>query len=78
MPRNRSRTATFVFGGEDVFDVRLQVGERVLHHLEALPPHLAPVLRFGQLSQVDDEVGGHVGHALVNVAGVESLESGAH
>src|SRR6185437_12427168 len=61
-----------VLGSEDVFDVRLQVGERVLHHLEALPPHLSPVLRFGQLSQVDDEVRGHMFHALVSVAGVEA------
>jgi hypothetical protein len=37
----------------------------VPHHVEALPPHLSPVLRFGQLSQVDDEGRGHVFHALV-------------
>jgi hypothetical protein len=78
VPRNRSLTATLVRSSEDVLDVRLQVGERVLHHLETLLPHLSPVLRFGQFSQVDDEVRGHVGHALVSVAGVESLESGAH
>jgi hypothetical protein len=62
-----------VLGSEDVLDVRLQVGERVLHHLEALPPHLSPVLRFGQFGQVDDDVRDHVGHALVSVADVESL-----
>jgi hypothetical protein len=67
-----------VLGGEDVLDMRLKVGESVLHHLEALPPHLTSVLGFGQFSQVDDEVRGHAGHAPVDVAGVERLESGAH
>ena len=35
-----------VLGGEDVLDVCLQVGEGVLHQVEALPPYLAPVLGF--------------------------------
>jgi hypothetical protein len=49
-------------------------GEGVPHHLEALPPRLAPVLGFGQFGQVDDEVGGDVSEALADVAGVECLE----
>jgi len=67
-----------VLSAEDVLDVRLKVEEGALHHLEALPPHLTSVLRFGQFSQVDDEIRGHAGQALVDVASVERLESGAH
>src|SRR4029077_15154122 len=68
----------FVLGGDDVLDVRLKVGEGVLHHLEALPPHVTPVPGFGQFSQVDDEVRVDVCQALAGVAGVECLESGAY
>jgi hypothetical protein len=32
---------------------------------------------FGQLGQVDDEVGGQAGHASVEVAGVETLRASA-
>jgi hypothetical protein len=36
------------------------------------------VLGFGQFGQVDDEVGGDVSEARVDVAGVECLEPCAH
>jgi hypothetical protein len=50
----------------------------VPHNLEALTPCLAPVLGFGQFSQVDDEVRGDARQALADVAGVERLEPDAH
>jgi hypothetical protein len=50
----------------------------VPHHLEALPPCLAPVLGFGQFGQVDDEVRGDAGQALVRVARIERPEAGAY
>jgi hypothetical protein len=67
-----------VLGRDDVLDVRLEVGEGAQHQLEALPPRLAPVLGFGQFSQVDDEVRGGESQALAHVTGVERLEPGPH
>jgi hypothetical protein len=39
----------------------------VHHHLDVLPPRLAPVLGLGQLSQVADEVRGSECHELVGL-----------
>jgi hypothetical protein len=59
-----------VLGGDDVFDVRLKVGEGLFHQLEALPPHLIPVLFAGLPGDVFDGFDTGLLHVISEFRGV--------
>jgi hypothetical protein len=63
--------------GDDVVDVRVQIGKATLDDLNPLPPHLR-AMPGGQAGHVHHEVRAEEGDAGVDVALVECVEAVAH